>query len=176
MRSIHPLQPRNSRGNQGKLAVMRQSEIMSDPILGDSGNRSNANGTQIRSLMRKGRELYIMRGSSMTIRLDSPLKIAMGGSTAQNSMQTTSPDEAATMPTGKHFSKSRSAPAANAQPPQDDQQQQAGGPPQQGGNPQQGGPPQGGYPAQGGQQPVPQQGYNQQPGQQPPVDQPGSSF
>jgi hypothetical protein len=117
--AVNPaLQQRNQRQNQGKMQVLGKSQIMSDPILGDQqGNQSNSYG-QVRSLVRRGRELIIMRGSSITIRLDGPLKIALGVSNAQNSVESAPSDEAAPSSKSKHFAKSRPAPAPEQSPPQ----------------------------------------------------------
>jgi hypothetical protein len=169
--AVNPaLHPRN-RGQQGRMQVMSKGEIMSDPILGDTGNSNSTNGTQIRSLMRKGRELMILRGSPMTIRLDSPLKIALGSSSVPTNMESSVQDQGSPMPSGKHFSKSRKA---QQQAHEEQGEAMTAAPPGAQGAP----PAAGGYQQQGGQPPVQQQGYNpqQQQGGQAPVEQPGSSF
>jgi hypothetical protein len=160
--AVNPALQRNQRQNQGKLQVLGKSQIMSDPILGDQqGNQSNSYG-QVRSLVRRGRELIIMRGSSITIRLDGPLKIALGVSNAQNSVESAPADEAAPSSKSKHFAKSRPAPAPEQSPPQVQGQAQGqdqsgnmmADPAQSSGNPQ---------PATNGQ-PQRQQAPGQQPG------------
>jgi len=152
--AVNPsLQPKSTRNGRGRLEVLKRSEVLSDPVLGDAGGSNNNSTGQVRALIRKGRDLMILRGSSITIKLDAPLKIAFGASTAQTSMESPSPDEP-TNHSGKHFSKTRPQASDDGQADADD-----------GGGHQQKAPTQ--QPASGGRQS----------GVQPTgVEQPGSSF
>jgi len=126
--AVNPsLQPKSTRNGKGRLEVLKRSEVLNDPVLGEAGGNNNSTG-QVRALIRKGRDLMILRGSSITIKLDAPLKIAFGASTAQTSMESPSPDEP-TSRSGKHFSKTRPQASDDGQSGGDDgggqQQQQA---------------------------------------------------
>ena len=102
--------PANSSTNKRtRNGVMSRSDILRDPILGDTQASGGGNSGVVRSLIRKGRELYIMSGSSITIKLDAPLKIALEASSAQTSIDTVTPDEPVKGGRAKHFSKTRQA-------------------------------------------------------------------
>jgi len=105
--AVNPALQKSARSNRGKLEVLKRTEILNDPVLGDGGSNSNSSG-QVRALIRKNRDLMILRGSSITIKLDAPLKIAFGASSAQTSMDSPTPDEPQTR-SGKHFAKTRPA-------------------------------------------------------------------
>ncbi|MBU6452001.1 MAG: hypothetical protein KGS72_09510 [Cyanobacteria bacterium REEB67] len=105
--SVNPAN--RSANRRTRNGVMSKSDILRDPILGDSDSGGGGNNGVVRSLIRKGRELYIMSGSSITIKLDAPLKIALGASSAQTSLDATTPDEPVKGGRGKHFSKTRQA-------------------------------------------------------------------
>ncbi|MBS2007781.1 MAG: hypothetical protein JST01_12115 [Cyanobacteria bacterium SZAS TMP-1] len=124
--AVNPaMQPRSARNSQGKLQVLKRQEILSDPVLGESGGQNSNAGGVVRALVRKGRDLMILRGSSITVRLDAPLKIAFGASTAKTSMDSPTPDEPVAGGTGKHFAKTRPAAGENGQNEDDGAQTQA---------------------------------------------------
>lgn len=115
--AVNPaLQPRNPRSGNGKMAVLKRGDMMSDPIYGDSQATQNNSSGQIRALIRKGRDLMILSGSSLTIRLDGPLKMTMGASSTQNATESAAAEEPAptSKSSGKHFAKSRPAAPAEA--------------------------------------------------------------
>jgi len=148
-----------NRQGRGRMQVQSKSSVMSDPILGDTGGGGSSYG-QVRALVRKGRELVILSGSSMTVRLDAPLKLAFGASSAQQSIQDTQADEPGPS-RGKHFSKTRKARESSQNAPQaDDNMAQTGNGDQSSNQPA----------SQGAGQTV------AQPQGRPPVEQPGSSF
>lgn len=65
---------RHYRGQGPK--VVTKDELMRDPIYGKSNSQRNARGkAHIRSLVKRGHELYIDNGSPLSIRLDAPFKI-----------------------------------------------------------------------------------------------------
>jgi len=158
--AVNPALQKSARSNRGKMEVLKRTEILNDPVLGDGGGNNNATG-QVRALIRKNRDLMILRGSSITIRLDAPLKIAFGASSAQASMESPTPDEPQAR-SGKHFAKSR--PANSGDNGQGDGQSGDDGGGQQGGQ----------QPSQ--QQPSQQAGGRQSGPLSTPVEQPGSSF
>lgn len=72
-----------SKGNRPGMgpSVMNRRDLMSDPIYGNNSNNANiyaVQKSQIRSLIKKNRELYIYEGAPLTIKLDTPLKIPFG--------------------------------------------------------------------------------------------------
>ncbi len=70
---------RGSGGGQGPK-VLTRSEIMRDPIYGiDPNDNNNGSGQapKIRSLVKKGRDIYIASGSPVSIKLDAPFKIGI---------------------------------------------------------------------------------------------------
>ncbi len=70
---------RGGDGGQGPK-VLTRSEIMRDPIYGIDQNDNNNGGGQapkIRSLVKKGRDIYIASGSPVSIKLDAPFKIGI---------------------------------------------------------------------------------------------------
>jgi hypothetical protein len=64
----------NQRGPQ----VVTKQDLQRDPLYGkDQSQDQNDRGGEIRSLMKKGHEIYIYSGSPVTIKLDGPLKIGV---------------------------------------------------------------------------------------------------
>ncbi len=65
-------------GGSGGLKVMSKSEVMRDPIYGiDPQDQQQQQGAKIRSLIKKGRDIYIASGSPVSIKLDAPFKIGI---------------------------------------------------------------------------------------------------
>lgn len=64
-------------GNRAPKA-MGKREFFRDPIMGNGGPKSAAYGQPvIRSVVKKGHELYIYSGSPLTVRLDAPLTMSI---------------------------------------------------------------------------------------------------
>jgi len=64
----------NQRGPQ----VVTKQDLQRDPLYGkDTSQDQSDRGAEIRSLMKKGHEIYIYSGSPVTIKLDGPLKIGV---------------------------------------------------------------------------------------------------
>lgn len=79
--AVHP--GFDTRGGNRGPRVVNKRDFMRDPILGNSGSRNpnSQYGTGIiRSIVRKGNEIYIYAGSPLTVRLDAPLKLAVAPS------------------------------------------------------------------------------------------------
>ncbi|MFN8552654.1 MAG: hypothetical protein U0103_14380 [Candidatus Obscuribacterales bacterium] len=65
-------------GGSNGLQMMTKSELMRDPIYGiDQADQQQQGGAKIRSLVKRGRELYIDGGSPVSIKLDAPFKIGI---------------------------------------------------------------------------------------------------
>ncbi|MFA7339313.1 MAG: hypothetical protein WC028_21210 [Candidatus Obscuribacterales bacterium] len=102
----------------GKIAVLKRDDILKDPILGEAANSGGGNNNSlVRSLVKRGRDLYIYSGSPLTVKLDAPLKISFAASSGQSSIDSAVLDEPA--PTkgksGKRFAKERPAPEPEAE-------------------------------------------------------------
>lgn len=128
--AVNPSIQKRGQMRDGKLAVLRRDELMRDPILGeDITNGVQDQYKQVRSLVKRGRDLYIYSGSAMTIRLDAPLKIAFGASAGRASI-----DAAPEAPFdskagfGKHFNPQKEDSSQN-NAPQDATTTQASGEP-----------------------------------------------
>lgn len=64
-------------GNRAPKA-MGKREFMRDPIMGNGGPKSGTYGQPvIRSIQKKGKEIYIYSGSPLTVHLDAPLKMSI---------------------------------------------------------------------------------------------------
>jgi hypothetical protein len=73
--SNNPYQSRH--GMPSGPHVVTRREAMSDPIVGNPGG--NQQGMySIRSLIKKKRNLFIYKGSPLTVRLDAPMKMGIG--------------------------------------------------------------------------------------------------
>jgi hypothetical protein len=83
---VNPGASHRFRGRNGGLAtVTPKSELLRDPLYGrDQDNQSSfsAKKQNIRSLTKKGNDLYIFSGSPLTVHLDAPLKIGIAASPA----------------------------------------------------------------------------------------------
>ncbi|MBS1954911.1 MAG: TrbI/VirB10 family protein [Cyanobacteria bacterium SZAS-4] len=77
--AVAPGMDARARGGGGQgLKVMSKSEIMRDPIYGiDPQDQQQQQGAKIRSLVKKGRDIYIASGSPVSIKLDAPFKIGI---------------------------------------------------------------------------------------------------
>lgn len=87
--AVHPSM--NKRGYSAKRGpkVVKRRDYWKDPILGidRSVKRSLKSGTPvIRSMVKKGRDLYIYSGSPLTVRIDAPLKIGIAPSKGRMSI------------------------------------------------------------------------------------------
>ena len=96
------------------MTAMSRNDVMKDPIYGDANNQQTSTNGGVRALVRKGHDLIINRGSSITIRVDAPLKISLAGSSSQNSAESTESDQPKSSSGGKHFSKKRGAAQADS--------------------------------------------------------------
>ena len=71
-------------GRNGAVSVMTKNDMYNDPIMGQDKSLADQK-KEIRSLVKKKRNLYIYNGSPLTIRLDAPFKIGMCVSAAEES-------------------------------------------------------------------------------------------
>lgn len=73
------MEARARQGNGQPLKVLSKSDIMRDPIYGidSQDQQQNQRGAQIRSLVKKGRDIYILSGSPVSVKLDAPFKIGI---------------------------------------------------------------------------------------------------
>ena len=131
--AVNPANPSNGRNRGRNNGVLSKGDILRDPILGEDGSSGQNSRGAVRALVKRGRDLVIMSGSSITIKLDGPLKLAFGASSAQTSMETMTEETPAKGGKAKHFSKSRSK--AKQDDDADSGQQTSSG--QQTNNPQQ---------------------------------------
>jgi len=116
--AVNPAMGNKRDPRTGKIAVIKREDILKDPILGEAANSGGGNNNSlVRSLVKRGRDLYIYSGSPLTVRLDAPLKISFAASSGQSSIDSAVLEEPA--PTrgkaGKRFAKERPAPEAEAQ-------------------------------------------------------------
>ncbi len=113
---------RGGGGGQGPK-VLTKSEIMRDPIYGIDQNDNNNNGggqaPKIRSLVKKGRDIYIASGSPVSIKLDAPFKIGISQAAGAAAALTPQVDLNADGTFGRRFVKQA--------PPPPQQQDQPGG-------------------------------------------------
>ncbi len=98
-------------GGSNGLTVMTKSELMRDPIYGiDQADQQQQGGAKIRSLVKKGRDIYIASGSPVSIKLDAPFKIgvsqAAGAAAAMTPQVDLNPDGSF----GRRFVKQAPAP------------------------------------------------------------------
>jgi hypothetical protein len=112
--AVNPaLQNRYSRDRNGKIAVLKRDQILKDAILGeDSSHSKSAGGGSIRALIKRNRDLYILDGSSLCVKLDAPLKISYAASAAQASIEASHMREFqegsnSSSSSGRRFSKNR---------------------------------------------------------------------
>jgi hypothetical protein len=69
-----------SQPSRGRPKVLTKSELMRDPIYGKNDSGNGNNHYDIRSLVRKKRDLFIYKGSPISVRLNAALKIGMAAS------------------------------------------------------------------------------------------------
>jgi hypothetical protein len=104
----------------GQLAVIKKDELLHDPILGEDNRGSDGQKKVIRSLVKKGRDLYIYSGSPITIRLDAPLKLSYSASAGGSSIDMVSEDDdplgKQAPKNGRRFSPTRERNKDNQQP------------------------------------------------------------
>jgi hypothetical protein len=67
----------------GVSQVVTKNEMLHDPIMGRQGDMNER--TAIRSLVKKDRNLFIYKGSPLTIRLEAPFKVGIGSSAGEES-------------------------------------------------------------------------------------------
>lgn len=83
-----------SQKRNGQLTVMKREDLLRDPILGeDTKGGDSGQKKVVRSLVKKGRDLYIYSGSPITIRLDAPLKLSYGASAGRSSIDLTADED-----------------------------------------------------------------------------------
>ena len=86
--AVHPTMGTRNRAGKPPEVVDRR-KYFKDPILGHDkiGSGAHQRGTMvIRSMVKKGREIYILGGSPLTIRIDAPLKISIAPSAGRMSI------------------------------------------------------------------------------------------
>lgn len=116
--AVNPaLQGRGTRDRNGRLAVIKKDDFLRDEILGNSQQRNQTFNGPVRALVKKGRDLYIYSGSSLSIRLDAPLKLTYAASQGRASMEAdhitqtssdqTSEQNSNSQGNGKRFAKSK---------------------------------------------------------------------
>jgi len=97
--------------------VVTREQMLRDPLYGQSRDQNwEQSGASIRSLVKRGYELYIDQGSPLSVRLDAPLKMVLGQSTpASNPGEWTAPVS------GKRFGHSAQppvkTPSTSTEPP-----------------------------------------------------------
>ena len=84
--AVHPSMQK--RGGKRGPQVVKRRDYFRDPVLGvDKSSRMRNRGTPIiRSMIRKGRDIFIMAGSPLTVRIDAPLKISVAPSRGRMSI------------------------------------------------------------------------------------------
>ncbi|HNB16671.1 MAG TPA: hypothetical protein PLC15_14910 [Candidatus Obscuribacter sp.] len=83
-----------SQKRNGQLTVMKREDLLRDPILGEDIKGGDTGQKKVvRSLVKKGRDLYIYSGSPITIRLDAPLKLSYGASAGRSSIDLTADED-----------------------------------------------------------------------------------
>lgn len=132
--AVNPALQQRGQQRNGKLAVMRKDEFLRDSILGDDTTAGAGSNKVVRSLVKKGRDLYIFSGSPITIKLDAPLKLAIGASAGRASINLTAEDDD---PLGKNAPKTgrRFAPVRQNKPEEQPEQASQQGAAQQGQQP-----------------------------------------
>ncbi len=109
-----------SQASRGRPKVLTRRELMSDPIYGKNSGDGYGNGRyDIRSLVKKDRNLFIYKGSPVSVRLKAALKIGMGASEGEASILQ-SPAKINNEPESNDFSSSPhrfTRPAPPAPPP-----------------------------------------------------------
>lgn len=84
--AVHPSMNKRNYGNRGPK-VVKKRDYWKDPVLGVDRRSGMQRGTPIiRSMIKKGRDIYIMSGSPLTIRIDAPLKISVAPSKGRMSI------------------------------------------------------------------------------------------
>lgn len=112
--AVNPTMQTKRDPRTGQLTVLKREDILSDPILGEGrGNNSAAGGQYVRSLMKRGRDLFIYSGSPLTIRLDAPLKISFAASEGQASIESEDYSSPVSEGKGKRFARERPQPEVN---------------------------------------------------------------
>jgi hypothetical protein len=72
------MEARRRGGGSNGLQMITKSELMRDPIYGiDQADQQNQGGMKIRSLVHRGRDIFIASGSPVSIKLDAPFKIGI---------------------------------------------------------------------------------------------------
>jgi len=126
---------RKPRMLNGQMQVLSKSDMLRDPILGEDVNAGQGQYKYVRSLVKKGRDLYIYSGSPITVRLDAPLKLSFGASSANTSIDMINDDDKPLRKpskSGRRFDPERSAPAQvqDTAPVQDSAPVQQAAPPE----------------------------------------------
>ena len=110
--AVHPSMNKRNYGNQGPKVVSKR-DYWQDPVLGVDRFGHTQRGTPvIRSMVKKGRDIYIMSGSPLAIRVDAPLKISVAPSKGRMSI-----DIGTTTPPAVQSSGRRFQPAGGTQAP-----------------------------------------------------------
>jgi hypothetical protein len=108
---------RNGNGGQG-LKVLSKSDIMRDPIYGiDQMDQQASGAPKIRSLVKRGRDLYIASGSPVSIKLDAPFKIGISQAAGAAAALTPQVDLNTDGTFGRRFVKQAAAPPQQSQDP-----------------------------------------------------------
>ncbi len=104
---------RKPRMLNGQMQVLSKSDMLRDPVLGEDVNAGQGQYKFVRSLVKKGRDLYIYSGSPITVRLDAPLKLSFGASSANTSIDMIKDEDKPLQKpskSGRRFDPERSAP------------------------------------------------------------------
>jgi len=83
--AVHPTMGKKNQHGKGPQVVDRR-QYFKDPILGSSTNKHQHGSQVIRSMVKKGREIYIYSGSPLTVRIDAPFKVAVAPSAGRMSI------------------------------------------------------------------------------------------
>ncbi|MCA9805061.1 MAG: hypothetical protein KC777_23995, partial [Cyanobacteria bacterium HKST-UBA02] len=83
--AVHPTMGKKNQHGKGPQVVDRR-QFFKDPILGSSTNKHQHGSQVIRSMVQKGREIYIYGGSPLTVRIDAPFKVAVAPSAGRMSI------------------------------------------------------------------------------------------
>lgn len=83
--AVHPTMGKKNQHGKGPQVIDRR-QYFKDPILGSSTNKHQRGSQVIRSMVKKGREIYIFGGSPLTVRIDAPFKVSVAPSAGRMSI------------------------------------------------------------------------------------------
>ncbi len=101
--AVHPSMNKRNYGNQGPKVVTKR-DYWQDPVLGvERYGRSQRGTPVIRSMIKKGRDIYIMSGSPLSIKIDAPLQISVAPSKGRMSIDIGTSTPPAVQSGGRRF-------------------------------------------------------------------------